>query len=53
MVKKLSEIESDARRLSTRERARLIRRLIMTLESENDGDVEQLWLDEADKRLAA
>lgn len=53
MVKKLSEIESDARRLSPRERARLIRRLIMTLESENDGDVEQLWLDEADKRLAA
>ncbi len=53
MVKKLSEIESDARRLSTKERARLIRRLITTLESENEGDVEQLWLDEADKRLAA
>ena len=53
MAKKLSEIESDARRLSTKERARLIRRLIISLESENDGDVEQLWLDEADKRLAA
>jgi len=53
MAKKLSEIESDARRLPSRERARLIRRLIMTLESENEGDVEQLWLDEADKRLAA
>ena len=53
MAKKLSDIESDARRLSTKERARLIRRLIISLESENDGDVEQLWLDEADKRLAA
>lgn len=53
MAKKLSEIESDARRLPTKERARLIRRLITSLESENDGDVEQLWLDEADKRLAA
>lgn len=53
MAKKLSEIESDALQLSTRERARLIRRLITSLESENEGDVEQLWLDEADKRLAA
>lgn len=53
MVKKFSKIEAAARRLSTKERARLIRRLIITLESENDGDVEQLWLDEADKRLAA
>jgi len=53
MVKKFSEIEAAARRLSTKERARLIRRLIITLESENDGDVEQLWLDEAEKRLAA
>lgn len=53
MVKKLSEIETEARRLPTKERARLIRRLIVTLESENDADVEQLWLDEAEKRLAA
>ncbi len=53
MVKKLSEIESEARRLPAKDRARLVRRLIATLESENDGDVEQLWLDEAEKRLAA
>jgi len=53
MVKKLSEIESDARQLTSRDRARLIRRLIMSLEIENEGDVEQSWLDEADKRLAA
>ena len=53
MAKKLSDIELDALQLSTKERARLIRRLITSLESENEGDVEQLWLDEADKRLAA
>jgi len=53
MVKKFSKIESEARRLPTKDRARLIRRLIATLESENEGDVEQLWLDEAEIRLAA
>lgn len=53
MGKKLSDIESDALQLSSRERARLIRRLITSLESENEGDVEQLWLDEAERRLAA
>lgn len=53
MVKNLSDIESEARRLPTQERARLIRRLIATLESEHEGDVEQTWLDEAERRLAA
>ena len=53
MAENLSEIESEARRLPTKDRARLIRRLIATLESENEGDVAQLWLDEAERRLAA
>ena len=53
MVRKLSEIESDALQLSTNERVRLVRRLITSPESENEGDVEQLWLDEAERRLAA
>jgi putative addiction module component (TIGR02574 family) len=53
MAKSLSEIESEARQLSTRERARLVRRLLATLESEDEGDVEQAWLDEAEQRLAA
>jgi putative addiction module component (TIGR02574 family) len=53
MAKNLSEIESAARRLSAKDRARLVRRLIATLENENEGDVEQLWLDEAEQRLAA
>ena len=53
MAKNLADIESQARRLSIKERARLVRRLIVTLEKENDGDVEQQWLDEAERRLAA
>lgn len=36
-----------------KERVRLFRRLIVTLERQNDGDVEQQWLDEAERRLAA
>ena len=53
MSKSLLEIESQARRLPSKDRARLIRRLLTTLEAENEGDVEQLWLDEAERRLAA
>ncbi len=53
MSKTLSDLESEARRLPAKDRARLIRRLLATLESENEGDVEQLWLDEAERRLAA
>ena len=53
MSKSLSDLESEVRRLPAKDRARLIRRLISTLESGNDGDVEQLWLDEAERRLSA
>ena len=53
MAKNLSEVESAALRLSAKDKARLVRRLIATLETENEGDVEQVWLDEAEKRLAA
>lgn len=53
MARKLAELEAEARRLSTTERARLVRRLIATLEDEDAGDVEQAWLDEAERRLAA
>lgn len=53
MSKTLSDLESEARRLPSKDRARLIRRLLATLEAENEGDVEQLWLDEAERRLAA
>ena len=53
MSEDLSKLEREASRLSTKDRARLIRRLISSLEHTDDGDIEQAWLDEAEKRLAA
>ena len=49
----LSKLEREAEQLSTKDRARLIRRLISSLEREDEGDIEQAWLDEAEKRLTA
>ena len=53
MAKSIADIEKDARQLPPRERARLVRRLVATLEADDEGDVEQAWLDEAERRLAA
>ena len=53
MSEDLSKLEREAARLSTKDRARLIRHLISSLENKDDGDIEQAWLDEAEKRLAA
>jgi len=49
----LSRLEREAGQLSMRDRARLVRRLISSLEEKDDGDIEQAWLDEAEKRLSA
>lgn len=52
MVRKTSELEEEARQLPPRERARLIRNLIASLDEGADADAEQAWLDEAERRLA-
>lgn len=52
MSKKASDIEKEARRLPPRERARLVRNLIASLDTGEDVDAEQAWLDEAERRLA-
>jgi putative addiction module component (TIGR02574 family) len=44
-------IEEQATRLSHRERARLALRLIESLEPGRDENVDELWLDEAERRL--
>jgi putative addiction module component (TIGR02574 family) len=44
-------IEEQAARLSRQERARLALRLIESLDEGQDEDVEELWLDEAERRL--
>ena len=53
MSRDIGQLEDDARRLPRRERARLVRRLIASLDVGEDDDSEQLWLDEAERRLAA
>jgi putative addiction module component (TIGR02574 family) len=53
MSRDIRQIEADARAFPTRDRARLVRRLIASLDVGEDSDAEQMWLDEAEKRLAA
>lgn len=52
MVRLAREVESQALKLPRRERARLAHRLISSLDQEADADAEQLWLAEAERRLA-
>ena len=53
MSKDISQLESDARGLPSKDRARLIRRLIASLDAGDDTDAEEQWLDEAERRLEA
>ena len=53
MNEDLTKLEKKVGELSAKDRARLIRRLISSLEASDDEDIEQAWLDEAEKRLAA
>jgi putative addiction module component (TIGR02574 family) len=45
------EIESEALQLPPKERARLAQRLLASLDTESDRDAEQIWLQEAERRL--
>jgi len=46
------DLESKALRLPRKERARLAQRLISSLDREANADVEALWLQETERRLA-
>ncbi|MBI1736487.1 MAG: addiction module protein [Candidatus Rokubacteria bacterium] len=52
MARLARELESQALKLSRRERARLAQRLISSLDQEVAADTERLWLAEAERRLA-
>ena len=52
MARLARELESQALKLSRKERARLAQRLISSLDQEVDTDAERLWLVEAERRLA-
>lgn len=49
---KPSIIENEAMHLSVEERAKLAQRLLESLDDLPSGDLEKLWLEEADKRAA-
>ena len=44
------ELEAKILELDPKERARLAQRLLESLESLSEGEVEALWLEEADRR---
>lgn len=46
-----SSLEDQISRLSDRERARLALRLLESLEPGSDDSADDLWLDEAERRL--
>jgi putative addiction module component (TIGR02574 family) len=52
MTKPARELESRALKLPRRERARLALRLISSLDRDVDTDVDKLWLQEAERRVA-
>lgn len=46
----LAELQSEALRLDPRSRARLAESLLASLDELADSEIEQLWLDEAERR---
>lgn len=53
MPKRLQDIEKDALQLSTHDRALLVEHLLATLDQEEEEDIEEAWLQEAEKRYQA
>ena len=51
MKRDQASVEEQAAQLPARERARLALRLIESLEPGHDEDVDELWLNEAERRL--
>jgi hypothetical protein len=50
MATKLEVLEAQAMKLDSKSRARLVRRLILSLEVQPDAERERLWVEEAERR---
>ena len=50
MASKLKEVEQAALNLPVKERARLVTRLVASLEGEADDEVELAWAEETERR---
>lgn len=51
MANPVRDLESQALKLSPKERARLAQRLISSLDQKQDADADKLWRREAERRL--
>ena len=52
MTSQIRNLEKQAQSLEPSERARLALRLIESLDPGSDEDTEELWLDEAERRIS-
>lgn len=50
MASKIDELEAEALSLPVAERARLVSRLVASLDEQADEDVELAWTEEAERR---
>jgi len=46
----LKSIETEALQLSEKDRAELVRKLVLSLDQPSDAELENDWLDEAERR---
>lgn len=52
MSRKQKELEMKAMKLDWESRAKLTERLLLSLERESEAEIERLWMEEAQRRLA-
>ena len=50
MASKLKDVEDAALKLPVNERARLVTRLVESLDDEVDADIEMAWAEESERR---
>jgi putative addiction module component (TIGR02574 family) len=51
MSTQFDRVAADAMKLPLRDRVRLAQQLVSTIDNEAETDVEELWFDEAERRL--
>jgi putative addiction module component (TIGR02574 family) len=51
MSTQFDRVAADAMKLPVRDRVRLAQQLVSTIDSEVEKNVEELWFDEAERRL--
>jgi putative addiction module component len=48
---KLAAVEAQALKLDSRSRAKLVERLILSLDGASEAEIEKLWIQEAERRV--